>query len=240
MNADHGSTHLIQPPNPLLILGTDAAGKNHIANFIAAMLESSGFKAEKREGGFSTPVTDAVSSEDKGPLALLKERVFLLTFPLSKYILPFLITFLIITDLKKHASSEKISIIISHTPIRVLTFYLGHIFKKEKDIRLPLFLEKALKAIQPETRARTIVLDINDTVRKDRIAKRTRSGKVDCFDQNMAKDGVRSERIESFLVWIGAKYLDTVKIDNNDLTDDELKIEIRQAFKEFQKDEFME
>lgn len=236
MNTDYGSIQCPHPPNPLLILGTDASGKNHIANFIAQMLESSGFKVEKRESGFSSAVTNAESSEDKGPLALLKEKVFILTFPINKYILPFLITFLILIDLKKYSPSEKISIVISHTPIRVLTFYLGHIFHREQDIRLPLFLEKALKAILSKTLAKTIVLDIDDSVRKARIAKRTHRGKVDYFDRYMANDGVRSERIENFLVWISIRYLNAVKIDNNDLTDAELEIEIRKAFQKFQKD----
>ncbi len=51
----------------------------------------------------------------------------------------------------------------------------------------------------------------------------------------MAKDAVRSERIENFLVWIGEKYLNAVVIENDDLNETELFDRISEAFDEFER-----
>jgi len=44
----------------------------------------------------------------------------------------------------------------------------------------------------------------------------------------------RSERIESFLVWLGRRYLNAVVIENNDLDDAELTLRIQAAFDRFE------
>lgn len=49
-----------------------------------------------------------------------------------------------------------------------------------------------------------------------------RRGSLDHFDRYMGQDPVRSERIEHFLVWIGATYLKAERIENNHLSDAEL------------------
>lgn len=220
-------------PETLLILGTDASGKNHVANFIVGMLEKSGHKVEKREGWFSKKESDAVSSEDKGLVDLLKEDVFIAVFPLIKHIIPMLSVFLIRNDLRRFKKTNKKVLVISHTAIRILVFYLGHVYSCERDIRIPGVLRKTLKSVIPATGAKTIVLDIDDRIRKSRVAARMLKGKADNFDRYMAKDGVRSERIESFMVWIAEKYLDAEKIENNDLDDSELVAEINRAFLKF-------
>lgn len=114
-----------------------------------------------------------------------------------------------------------------------MAFYLGHIFDREENIRLPRRLDAVLKRIEPATGARTLVLDIDDEIRKNRIRRRALDGKMDNFDHYMAKDGERSERIESFLVWLATTYMNAVVIENNDLSFQELFEDIQEAFSEW-------
>jgi len=231
------NSHSNRPPDTLLILGTDASGKNHIANLIVRILEKSGYGIEKREGWFSEKASDAVSSEDKGFIDLLIEKMVLITFPLTQYMMPFLLTLLIKRDLNrfgKTGKTDKKVIVISHSALRVLAFYLGHKFYNEETIKIPHYLRIALRAIKPATQANTIVLDIAPEIRHHRIAHREKHGKMDNFDHYMAQDTIRSERIESFLVWLAKTYLDAVIIENNDLNDAELINLIEAAFYRFQ------
>jgi len=223
----------LQIPDLVLILGTDASGKNHVTNFIADMMEKAGYEAEKRDGWFSQKNSDVVSSEGKGWFDLTKENVFLATFPLTKYFMPFLLVFLLHCDLKRFRKSSRKTIVISHTALRILAFWLGHRFEKQEDIRLPGFLDRVLRNILPITGAKTIVLDIADEIRKKRIGTRLKSGNADNFDLYMAKDGRRSERIENFLIWLGKTYLHAMIIENNDLADADLFREVSNAFRQF-------
>ncbi len=220
----------VQPPGVLLILGTDASGKNYVANYIADILDHCGHLNEKRDGAFSKQAEELVSSEDKGTFALFKEKAFLTLFPYIRFLLPPLVSFLIRQDLKRFQPSKNKVLVISHTPIRILAFYLGHQFKDPSDIRLPRYLESALSAIAPTTRAKTLVLDISPHIRQARISKRIQAGKVDNFDRYMAGDIERSERIERFLVWIGEQYLGAVTLLNDDLDEADLSAEIYKAF----------
>lgn len=221
-------------PEVLLILGTDASGKNHVANFITDVMKKSGHELEKRDGWFFKKATDITTSEDKSRLDLLKETVFLCVFPFFRFLFPFLLFTLIKIDLRLFGKSDKKIIVISHTGLRILAFTLGHVYASTENIRVPRYLDKALREIARATNAKTIVLDIDDEIRKNRVAKRMAAGRADNFDRYMAGDGIRSERIESFLVWLGVKYLGAVKIENNDLTDDELLHHIGRAFDEFE------
>jgi thymidylate kinase len=220
----------VQPPGILLILGTDASGKNYVANYIADILDQCGHISEKRDGAFSKPAEALESSEDKGALALFKEKAFLTLFPYIRFLLPPLVSFLIRRDLKRFQPSENKVLVISHTPIRILAFYLGHQFEESSDIRLPRYLASALGAIAPTTQAKTLVLDISPHIRQARIAKRVQAGKVDNFDRYMAGDTELSERIERFLVWIGQRYLGAVTLLNDDLDEAELSARIYEAF----------
>jgi len=230
---------LKRPPDTLLILGTDASGKNHITNLLVQLLEKAGYQVEKREGWLAEKASKAISSEDKGFVSLLIEKIFLTTFPLTQYGLPFLLTVLLKRDVKrfvKRGSTAKKVIVISHTALRVLAFYLGHRFDKEDQIRIPPYLEIVLKSLLPATQAKTLVLDIAPEIRHQRIALRAQQGKVDNFDRYMARDTERSERIESFLVWLGYRYLNAVVIENNDLSDRELADQVQAAFDGFKAD----
>ncbi|MDM8516113.1 hypothetical protein QUF76_07935 [Desulfobacterales bacterium HSG16] len=236
MNYENKKLEKFRPPDILLILGTDASGKNYVANFIADTVEKAGFEIEKRDGGFSKEPSDVVSSEDKSWFSLIKEKMFLATFNLTKFMVMPLMAFLIKKDLKNFRKSDLTTIVISNTPLRILSFYLGHKFDNIDQIKIPDYMDDALKSIA-RIGAKTIILDIDDTVRKKRIAIRLESGKADYFDLYMAEDAVRSERIENFLVWIGKKYLNAIVIENNDLNETELFDRISEAFKEFEKNE---
>ncbi len=218
-------------PGVLLILGTDASGKNYVANVIVDIMEKSGRTIDKRDGWFyKKAATDLTSSEDKGFLDLAKEKAFISLFPFVKFTFPRLLTFLVNRDLKKFERGDDNVVVISHTALRILAFYMGHVFDREETIRLPKCLDKALKKMAPATGAMTIVLDIDDEIRKNRIRLREMDGKMDNFDHYMAKDGERSERIEHFLVWLATTYLNAVVIENNDLNNEELTAEIYKAF----------
>ena len=52
-----------------------------------------------------------------------------------------------------------------------------------------------------------MVLKVEDKICKKRITRREQEGEVDYFDQYMAADSARSERIEAFLVWLTLTFL---------------------------------
>jgi hypothetical protein len=216
-------------PETLVILGTDAAGKNHVAEVVARMLTRSGRRVEIREGWFSK--TASADKAEKGALSLFQEQLFLSTFGINRYLIPSLITLLIRRDLRRFKQPDHPLIVVSHTGLRILAFYLGHRFRRLDDIRIPAFLDLALRAILPVTRAEAIVLDIEDHIRRQRIARRTSGGDVDPFDRYMARDSARSERIENIMVWLGRTYLNAVKIENNDLDEAELTAAVLKAIR---------
>jgi hypothetical protein len=216
-------------PEVLVILGTDAAGKNHVAEVVARTLTRSGRRVELREGWFSKTPT-AVEAE-KGALSLFQEQLFLSTFGINQYLIPALIALLIKRDLRRFRKPGHPLIVVSHTGLRILAFYLGHRFRRLEEVRMPLFLDLALRTILPVTGATTIVLDIEDHIRRQRIARRTRGGDVDPFDRYMARDSARSERIENIMVWLGRRYLNAVKIENNDLSEAELTAAVLKAIR---------
>lgn len=214
-------------PEVLVILGTDAAGKNHVADVVARALARSGRRVELREGWFSKPPTPVEA--EKGALSLFQEQLFLSTFGINRYLIPSLITLLVKRDLRRFRKPDHPLIVVSHTGLRILAFYLGHRFRRLEDIRMPAFLDLTLRALLPVTRAKAIVLDIDDHIRRQRIARRTRGGDVDPFDRYMARDSARSERIENIMVWLGQTYLNAFRIENNDLDEAELTGEVFRA-----------
>ncbi len=70
---------MLPPPPPvLLILGTDAAGKDYVADFLIRHWRIQGYSTEKRAGAFAAaPVDDRSSSERKGRWGRFKEQFFI-------------------------------------------------------------------------------------------------------------------------------------------------------------------
>ncbi len=223
----------LNTPETILLLGTDASGKNHVANFMADMIAASGHTVEKRDGWLSKEAADIVSSEDKSSFDLMKEQAFITAFRVTKSMIPLLAGLLVRLDLIRFRRSNRRTIVIGHHAFRVLAFYLGHVCQREEEIIIPGYLDRILRAIVPATGVKSIVLDIDDRIRKQRIARRQAEGKADVFDRYMAEDGVRSERIENYLVWLSRRYLNAYVLENNDLDERELADEINRAFTAF-------
>lgn len=207
----------------LLILGTDLAGKDHFANVLTDAAAVAGIRVERRRGRFSGRPDTRRTSEGKGAVKLCLEWLFLATLPLYCRLLPYIIAVLVRCDLRLFRAPESVSlIVVSHTALRLLAFALGHIFERVEDIKLPAVVDATLRTLAPATGARTVVLDVDHEVRAARLQERLQRGTVDFFDSYMEKDPLRSERIESFLVWLGTTYLGAVRIENNNLSDAEL------------------
>lgn len=210
-------------PPLLLVLGTDLAGKDHFANVVTDAYEAAGTTVERRRGAFRARPDRRRSSEEKSRLNLWLEWAFLATLPLHCRLLPYLLAWLILLDLRFFRQPDRGAVIVvSHTAIRLLAFAFGHLYAKVEDIRMPAFVGKALRSIVPATGARTVVLDIEHRVRAARLAARVGRGTLDHFDRYMGKDPVRSERIEHFLVWLATTYLQAVCVQNNNASDAEL------------------
>ena len=211
-----------QQTDTLLIIGTDLSGKNHVANLIVDKLVASGQKVEKREGKFSAPLTTATTSEDKSSFSLFMEWAFITTYPLHNRLIPYVVDYLLKKDLRKfRPAQDAVTLVISHTALRVLAFYLAHKYEQVEDIHLPAGLEEKLRALKA-TGVKVLVLDIDHHVREKRAAHRQAKETIDHFDRYAAANPKLSERIEDILVWLSRTYLGASKLINNDLTDQEV------------------
>lgn len=214
------------PPSVLLILGTDAAGKDYVADFLVRRWQARGHLLEKRAGAFAGAAVDARSSSArKGRWGRFQERVFLTLFPLVRPLTPYLAQKLLARDQQRFRPADRPLVVVSHTALRLLAFAYGPIIPPP----LSPALGQALHALQATTRATAIVLDIDPAIRQQRIAARVRQGTVDPFDQYMQADVERAERIERYLVTLAIEYLQAGVIENNHLTDDALEMALADA-----------
>ena len=208
---------MLPPPPPVLvILGTDAAGKDHVAELLLRRWRAAGYRVEKRAGGFSAPAVDArSSSERKGRWGRFQERVFLSLFPLRRRFHP----------------PDGPLVVVSHTALRLLALVLGQ--QPEGLAALARFpaLQRTLEAVVPATGAVAVVLDIDPAIRRRRIRRRLESGMADPFDRYMLDDPERAERIERSLVELATRYLDATVIENDDLDDDALERALERALR---------
>jgi len=215
------------PPSVLLILGTDAAGKDYVADFLVRRWQARGHLLEKRAGAFAGAAVDARSSSArKGRWGRFQERVFLTLFPLVRPLTPYLAQKLLARDQQRFRPADRPLVVVSHTALRLLAFAYGPIIPPPP---LSPALGQALHALQATTRATAIVLDIDPAIRQQRIAARVRQGTVDPFDQYMQADVERAERIERYLVTLAIEYLQAGVIENNHLTDDALEMALADA-----------
>lgn len=212
-------------PDVILVLGTDAAGKDHVANLLVEMIRESGGEVEKRKRYFSGETTEAASSENKSLFDTLQEKAFLLLFERLGFMLPFLMGSVIRWDLKRYQppAYERKLVVVGHNALRALAFHMGQRFWDSSHQKLPWHLRSALSKMKNGTGAHVIVLDVEDHVRKARIDARLASGSEDTFDRYMHSDGERSERIEACLVHLARTQLGATLIENNDLSTEELR-----------------
>lgn len=220
-------------PHTLLILGTDAAGKDHIAHFVRHSLEASGHRVEQREGSFHAAPSERSSSEDKSAFSLLLERCFITFYPLFSWLMPRMVWVTLKRDLWRYRHASDCLLVVSHTGLRLLAFHLGHQQNHETLPELPNYLKKVLAQLAQKIDAKVIVLDVDHEVRHARVQARTERGKVDFFDRYMASDEQRSERIEALLVALAEQHMGAEVLLNNDLSYEDLERQINQIFKRF-------
>lgn len=218
------STYPWDIPDVILLIGTDASGKDHVANVLINLIRESGGEVEKRQRFFSGKATNAVSSENKGRFDTFQEKAFLGLFKYLGFLMPLILSMVIVWDLRRfRLPDDKKLVLVGHNCLRGLAFHLAHVFSSIDQIRLPWYLKRTLEKLQSTTNVHVIVLDVEDYIRKQRIAERMSRGTEDEFDRYMHRDGERSEHIEACLVHLARQYLDGKLIENNDLSADELQ-----------------
>jgi len=227
--AANESPMLPPPPPILLVLGTDAAGKDYVAEFLIHRWQAAGHPVEKRAGGFAAPAADArSSSERKGPWGRFRERAFLALFPLLRRLLPAAARLLLARDRRRFRPSAIPLVVVSHTALRLVALILAEQRAGGSGLARSPALERAVcAALPPQTTV--VVLDVAPTTRQRRIAARIRSGTVDPFDHYMLADPERAERIERCLVQLATRYLDAAVVENDDLDDAALERELARA-----------
>jgi thymidylate kinase len=210
-------------PRTILIVGTDASGKDHIANIIEKSLHESGQATERRKRFLCGKITRERSSTGKNSLELFGERCFLFLFPWFSALFTRAIIWILEKDLRNYLSGEKTVIVVGHNCLRGLAFLWGTAYEKFEEVPIPPRLIRLLDKMRSIPDLCTFVLDVEDDLRKKRIVQREQSGEIDHFDRYMAADGNRSEQIERFLVHLTRTYLDGHLIENNDLSEQEIQ-----------------
>lgn len=217
-------------PDVVLIIGTDAAGKDHVANIVAEMISESGGVVEKRKRFLSGRVTREASSTNKSPVELILEKIFLRLYPYLGNLLPNVLNVLLKRDLDKFRQPDKKLIIVGHNCLRGLAFHWGHRSTGTERIRVPEGLQATLGRMRSLAGFYSLVLGVDDQVREARIRARYVHGEADYFDRYMVDDPERSRQIDGVLVWLTQKYLNGQFIENNDLSEADLRMRIREGF----------
>lgn len=203
------------PPAVLLILGTDAAGKDYVADFLIRHWQTAGYAVEKRAGWFSASAVDErSSSERKGAWGRFQEQAFLWGFPLLRPWLLNVAGWLLAWDRRRFRPAAQPLVVVSHTALRLLALTQGQSVTPPP---LPPAIRKTLRALRETTQATVIVLDVDPDTRQRRIAARIQSGHVDPFDRYMLADRARAERIEGCLVQLAVESWQARVMQNNDL-----------------------
>lgn len=210
-------------PDIIVIIGTDAAGKDHVANIVEQMILEEGGLVEKRKRYLTGKLTTKSSSSEKSALELFLENVFLWFFPRLGFILPPILTAILRRDIARLSPIDKKIIIVGHNCLRGLAFYWGHSDTDHTNIRPSRTLQKAFNSMNTIPGLHTLVLDVENDIRKKRIAAREKKNEADNFDRYMAANPARSEQIEDVLVWLTTTYLDGQLIINNDISETQIR-----------------
>ena len=213
----------ITPTKTLLIVGTDASGKDHIANIVEKIAQENSCPFEKRKRYLCGKKTREKTSTAKTLVELILEKGFLLLFPYLGFLIPWLINILLRKDVARYQQPKKFVVIVGHNCLRGLAFYWGHKLQNPEDIPFSASLERTFETMRNMHNLHIVVLDIEDSIRKKRIEQRRKVGEADIFDVYMAKNSERSERIEGFLVWLVQKKLGGKLIENNDLSEKSIR-----------------
>lgn len=229
MTQDLASTSEISSPEPgaqppawlpptLLLLGTDAAGKNHVARVWHRRLTEMGRPPRVVEGWLAGSPAAPDLEDEKSWLSHMAEATFLRAFPLIAWIMPWALHLLIRRDIRRFKADDRFRLVVSHSALRILAFCLG---ARGRGIEtLSSSTRRAVRELRERSRARVIVLDVDPEVRRRRIEARLERGSSDPFDRYMIADSVRSERIEACLVELAVELMDAHLVVNDALDDD--------------------
>ncbi|GAB6113242.1 hypothetical protein [Desulfomicrobium salsuginis] len=225
---DRAKERTAQRPNLVLILGTDASGKDHVAQLVMAHLQEAGVFVEKRRGWLSAPACAAESSEHKGPVRLFAERLFLRIYPLIAWALPTTLSLCILADvLAYRLLRRKPVMVVSHTALRLLAFHMGH----DESFRMPTLLRGALASLRGQG-LQTLFVTTERDIRIRRIDDRIRRDKVDHFDLYMARRPRHGERVTDALERIAADFLHAHTVRNDAHGDEHIAAALHEIWPE--------
>jgi len=215
------------PPRVLLILGTDASGKDHVADVLVRRWEALGFPVEKREGRLSAPPVKRGSSNDrKGALAHGLEALFLRSLPCIRGLLRWVLPRLLAQDIRCFRAGGRSVVVASQTALRLAAFLASESVELwPESVRWRDSLQR-LAAIPG---LRVLLLRVSGEIRERRIRERVASGVSDPFDRFLLRDPDRARRFDDHLMRLGTEFLDGVVIENNDLDDDALESAVQRA-----------
>ena len=219
-------------PRTLMLLGTDAAGKNHVAQVWVARMRELGLDPILQEGWLANPPADPGHDTEKSALSHLAERTFLALFPWIAWGMPFALRFLLRRDARRfrsHGGREdgRRRLVVSHSALRILAFCLGA--RRRGLDALSESTRRAVRELHESSQALVIVLDVDHEVRQRRIEGRLARHDSDPFDRYMLADPDRSERIEACLVELAVELMGAYLIVNDALDDDALWAHLEEA-----------
>lgn len=217
-------------PDVILLIGTDASGKDHIANVLEKMICDEGGLVEKRMRFFSASPTRQKTSTNKNIWDNFQEVVFLNVYRYLGPLLPLLLTGLLFYDLYRYRRADKKLVVVGHNCLRALAFYWAEHLRPDGSLIIPNYLNYAFSKLKEKTGVEVLVLDVSHHIRKKRIMRRVEQGLADRFDLYMLSDPVRSERIEACLVLGAVSLLQANLMMNDDICDDEVKATLDKIF----------
>jgi len=203
----------------ILILGTDAAGKNFVGQLLFKHLLTHDVDCAFRERRLSAADNRGIE-KDKSTPGHLAEWAFVSCYPLLKPLMPTVVDALLRLDLARSKAGDRAEIIVSHTALRLAAFDLGHQLESVADIRVPASTATLLQRLKQQLAGDVVVLDIAHATRLKRVNARGESS--DPFDRYLAARPELSERIEACMVHIACEYLEATLIVNDDLSEKEL------------------
>lgn len=209
-------------PKRILLLGTDASGKNHVAAVWAHKFRQQNTHLDIREGWLNAKPVALGVDDAKSSFSKFAEACFINVFPILKWFLPPILSLLLLWDSLRFRKPKTHLLVVSHKALRILAFTFGQKTPLGQTPTLPRYLQKALGTLKQTYQGTAFVLDVEPDVRMARIRARLEENDADPFDLFMAKDSVRSEQIEACLISITTTYLGAHLIENNQLSDDAL------------------
>ena len=105
-------------PQTLLLLGTDAAGKNHVARVWTQRMAQLGVEVRQQEGWLSASAAEPEADDDKSWLSHVAEQTFLWVFPCIAWGMPWALRFLMRRDVQRFSMDGQRRLIISHSALR--------------------------------------------------------------------------------------------------------------------------